>query len=198
MQSSNLKINNRAYLTYKFYNSLFLGLSIGSIFTIYASLDPSIYSIGGVVLAIFMIIIAKQYKKILNVNAFFKISLGVELVILFVIASFLAFSYSYTTALLVYAGYQVTFIFGSYLVRAETMILNNKQLLTFIDVKKQQGYLIGMALSFGFYQVMEKYFLITDNQIKVYDLHFVLLVLELVILYFLLKAFKRSILPSST
>ena len=193
MLSSSLKINNREFINYKFFNSLFLGLSIGSIFTIYASLDPSIYSIGGVVLAIFMIVIAKQYKKILNIEAFYKISLGVELVILFVIISFIVFSYSYTTALLVYAGYQVTFIFGSYLVRAETMILNNKQILTFIDVKKQQGYLIGMALSFGFYQVMEKFFMITDNQIKVYDLHFFLLALELVIVYFLIKSFKKKI-----
>ena len=41
------------FIRYKFFNSLFLGLSVGAIFTLYAPLEPSIYSLGGVFLPFF-------------------------------------------------------------------------------------------------------------------------------------------------
>ena len=44
MISRKLRINNRNFIKYKFFNSLFLGTSIGSIFTIYTPLEPSVYS----------------------------------------------------------------------------------------------------------------------------------------------------------
>jgi len=117
-----LKLNPKWYLRYKFLNSLFLGLSVGAIFTIYAPLKPSIYSIGGIALAIGMLFIARLYHKILTISWFYRISLLVELVLLVVIVVFLIRPYTYQTALLVYLGYQLTFVFGSYLVRAETLI----------------------------------------------------------------------------
>ena len=67
MQKS-LKINNKAFIIYKLFNSLFLGVSIGAVFTIYEPLEPTIYSVGGIALAIGMLIIAKFYHKILNIN----------------------------------------------------------------------------------------------------------------------------------
>jgi len=42
------------FVKYKFTNSMFTGLSIGAIFTIYKPLSPIVFSIGGIVLAIFM------------------------------------------------------------------------------------------------------------------------------------------------
>jgi hypothetical protein len=114
MISRKLRINNRNFIKYKFLNSLFLGTSIGSIFTIYTPLEPSVYSIGGIILAVGMLLVATLYSKILNINYFYKISLFVELVILSVIIAFLLFSFNYQIALLVYIGYQVTFMFGSY------------------------------------------------------------------------------------
>ena len=146
MISRKIRINNRNFFRYKFFNSLFLGTSIGSVFTIYAPLDPSVYSIGGIVLAASMLIVATLYSRILNINYFYKISLFVELVILSVIVAFLLLSFNYQIALFVYIGYQITFMFGSYLIRGETLLLKKDRLLTLVDVAKQFGYLTGLGL----------------------------------------------------
>ncbi|MBT3280421.1 MAG: hypothetical protein HOJ96_04695 [Campylobacteraceae bacterium] len=192
MQSSNLKINTREFIKYKFLNSLFLGISVGSIFIIYSPLEPSIYSFGGILLALAMLFVAKLYSKILNIYYFYRISLFVEIITLILVSGFLIFSYSYTTALLVYIGYQVTFTFGSYLVRAETVLLKKAKILTFLDVAKQKGYLAGMAISFIFYKALENLFDISNNQIQVYNMHFLLFIMELFTIYILIKAFNNK------
>ena len=148
MKSNNLQLNHRNYIIYKFFNSLFLGTSIGSVFIIYSPLEPAIYSIGGIVLALGLMGVALFYEKILNVGYFYIISLFVEVVILAVLISFLIFSYSYEIALCVYIGYQVTFIFGSYLGRVETLLLKKKRILKAVDISKQAGYMIGLLLSY--------------------------------------------------
>ena len=148
MKSNNLQLNHRDYIIYKFFNSLFLGTSIGSVFIIYSPLEPAIYSIGGIVLALGLMGVALFYEKILNIGYFYIISLFVEIVILAVLISFLIFSYSYEIALCVYIGYQVTFIFGSYLGRVETLLLKKKRILKAVDISKQAGYMIGLLLSY--------------------------------------------------
>lgn len=148
MKSNNLQLNHRNYIIYKFFNSLFLGTSIGSVFIIYSPLEPAIYSIGGIVLALGLMGVALFYEKILNIGYFYIISLFVEVVILAVLISFLIFSYSYEIALCVYIGYQVTFIFGSYLGRVETLLLKKKRILKAVDISKQAGYMIGLLLSY--------------------------------------------------
>ena len=179
------------YLRYKFLNSLFLGLSVGAIFTIYAPLKPSLYSLGGIALAVGMLMIARLYHRILTIEWFYRISLGVEVILLVVVGYFLLFPYTYQTALLVYLGYQLTFVFGSYLVRAETLIAKSDALLTAIDTAKQFGYLAGMGVSYLFYRVLE-YQNISENQEKVYDLHYLLLAVELLIIFFIIKSFRRD------
>ena len=144
----NLHLNHKNFIVYKFFNSLFLGTSIGSIFIIYSPLEPAIYSLGGIVLAFGLMTVAYFYEKILNIEFFYKISLFVELVILGVIISFLIFSYSYEIALCVYIGYQITFIFGSYLGRVETLLLKEKSILKAVDISKQAGYMVGLLLSY--------------------------------------------------
>jgi len=186
-----LQLNPLWYLRYKFLNSLFLGLSVGAIFTIYAPLKPSIYSLGGIALALAMLIVARFYHKILTIEWFFRISLLVEVVLLIVMLVFLFSPYTYQTALLVYLGYQLTFVFGSYLVRAETLIAKSDELLTAIDTAKQFGYLVGMGASYLFYKLLELQG-ITDNKDKVYYLHFVLIVVELFIIYSIFKSFTRQ------
>jgi hypothetical protein len=186
-----LKINHRAFISYKFFNSLFTGISVGSIFIIYTPLSPSVYSLGGIVLAALMLVVAMFYAKILNNHYFFRISLFVELVLLAMVVYFLLFSYSYQTALMIYIGYQLSFVFGSYLVRAETLALKKDKILTFVDVAKQAGYLIGLAISFLFYKVLEYRFGIIDNQIQVYNLHYLLVVVEVLIIYLLVKSFSK-------
>ncbi len=179
------------YIRYKFFNSLFLGLSVGAIFTIYAPLDPSIYSLGGIALAVGMLIVARLYHKILNTEWFFRISLIVEIVLLFAVLYFLISPYTYQTALLVYIGYQLTFVFGAYLVRAETLIVSTSELLTTLDTMKQLGYLVGMGSSYLFYKILEQYHII-DNQDKIYNLHYLLIAIELIIIILILKSFTRE------
>jgi hypothetical protein len=139
-----------------------------------------------------MIIVAKFYHKILNAYYFFRISILVELIVLAMLVSFLIFSYSYQTALFIYIGYQITFVFGSYLVRAETLVFNDNEVLTKIDMAKQIGYLVGMAISYLFYKGLEYYELILDKQEQVYNIHFILVAIELSVLYFLIRAFTKT------
>jgi len=179
------------FIRYKFLNSLFLGLSVGTIFTLYAPLEPSIYSLGGVLLAVAMLIVARFYHTILNTKWFFRISLFVESVLLLVILYFIAHPYTYQTALLLYIGYQVTFIFGSYLVRAETLLLKTDELLTKLDTAKQLGYLLGMGISYIFYNIV-KAIGIESNQAQVYDLHFLLITVEIIIIVLIFKSFKKA------
>ena len=191
MISRKLRINNRNFIKYKFFNSLFLGTSVGSIFTIYAPLEPSVYSLGGIFLALGMLFVATLYSKILNINYFYKISLFVELVILSVIIAFLLLSFNYQIALFVYIGYQLTFMFGSYLVRGETLIIKKDRLLTLIDVAKQFGYLLGLGASFLFYKFIEYQFQIIDNQTQVFYIHYLLLIIEIIVIIFLVKSFEK-------
>jgi len=191
MQNSNLTIDIKNYTIYKLLNSLFLGLSVGSVFVLYTPLKPSIYSLGGIALAIGMLIIAKLYPYIMTMQWFFRFSLFVEFVILAVIVYFLLNPYTYFTALLIYIGYQITFTFGSYLVRAETLALESDEKLSRVDMAKQIGYLVGMLGSYIFYKVLENFYAISDKQAQVYDLHYVLLINELFIILFLVLSFKR-------
>ena len=76
------------------------------------------------------------------------------------------------------------------LVRMETLLLRKTALLSFADVLKQKGYLVGMVLSYAFYKVLEFYGIL-EKQTQVYLLHVSLLLLQMVILYLLLKAFSQ-------
>lgn len=178
------------FIRYKFFNSLFLGVSVGAVFTLYAPLEPSIFSIGGVVLALGMLLVARLYTHILNAQWFFTISFFVELVMLCAMLYFLYTSYNYQTALLLYIGYQFTFVFGSYLTRAETLLLHTDTLLTQLDTAKQLGYLLGMGVSYLFYRVLKTYD-INNSQEQVYCLHFLLISIEVLVLVLIWKSFKR-------
>jgi len=185
-----LKIIPEQFIRYKFMNSLFLGLSVGVIFVLYQPLEPSVYSLGGVLLAVGMLFIARFYHKILNTEWFFRISLLVECVLLLAILFFLKYPYTYQTALIVYVGYQITFVFGAYLVRAETLLLKTDTLLTRLDTAKQFGYLLGLGISYLFYKILE-HFGTTAHQTQVYDLHFLLLFLEITIIILIFKSFQK-------
>ena len=112
-----MKLNEKAFLAYKLFNSLFTGLSIGILFTIYQPLNPSIYSLGAMVLAIVILIIAIFYDKLLNIKSFYRISLLVEIVMLLTLFTLLLLQYSLSSALIIYCCYQLTFIFvGFFLV----------------------------------------------------------------------------------
>ncbi|WP_263833118.1 hypothetical protein [Sulfurospirillum oryzae] len=179
----------RPYLWYKLFNSLFFGLAVGSIFVLYTPLEPSIFSLGGIGLAIGLLLVAKGYEKMMNLLVFYRITLLVELLTLFIIVSFLIFKYDYSSVLFIYISYQVTFVFGNYLMRVETLALKRTSLLSFADVIKQKGYLAGMILSYLFYKIIE-FFGIVDKEMQVYYLHGLLLLVQIVIIFFVFKAFR--------
>jgi hypothetical protein len=186
------KLQFSYFALYKFFNSFFLGLNVGAIFILYAPLEPSIYSLGGIALALGMLIVAQLYSTILTTDWFYKISLFIEFILLTLILYFLIFSYNHTSALVIYIGYQITFIFGAYLVRAETLFLKSSLKLKKIDTLKQLGYLFGMASSYVFYKVLE-FYKIESSQEQVYYLHFLLFLVQVYILYLVQQSFRRSL-----
>ena len=188
-----MKLKEKYFLWYKLLNSSFTGLSIGILFTIYQPItDPSIYSLGGIVLAASMLVIAKFYDRLLNIRSFYQISIGVEIVMLITLLMFMILQYTFTSALLVYMGYQLTFIFGGYLVRAETLVAKDKEFIGRIDINKQLGYLLGLGLSFLFYKALEYGFNITDAKIQINILHYFLVVLQSIIILLLANSFRSS------
>ena len=188
-----MKLKKNNFLWYKLLNSFFTGLSIGILFTIYQPLtDPSIYSLGGIVLASAMLIIAKFYDRLLNIRKFFQISMGVEIVMLITLLLFMVLQYTFSSALLVYMGYQLTFVFGGYLVRAETLVAKDKELLGKIDINKQLGYLLGLGLSFLFYKTLEYGFELTNTKIQIIILHYFLVLLQGIIILVLAKSFSSK------
>ena len=188
-----MQLNNKWFLTYKLFNSAFTGLSVGILFTIYNPLDPEIYSLGGIILASAMLILAKFYEKLLNIKSFYFISILVEACMLITVLVFLILKYSIVSALTIYILYQFTFIFGGYLVRAETLVVKNKELLAKIDVNKQIGYLLGLAFSFLIYKVLENSFNISETKDQIIILHYILLTLQFSILAFLLLSFDKKV-----
>lgn len=184
-----MKLNLRPYLWYKLLNSLFFGLAVGSVFVLYTPLEPSVFSLGGIGLAVGLLVVAKAYEKMMNLLVFYRITLLVEFLALLIVVSFLIFQYSYTNVLFIYISYQFTFVFGNYLMRIETLALKRTVLLSFADVVKQKGYLAGMVLSYVFYKSIE-YFGVLDKQSQVYCLHIGLLAVQIVIIYCVFKAFR--------
>ena len=188
-----MQLNNKWFLTYKLFNSAFAGLSVGILFTIYNPLDPEIYSLGGIILASAMLVLAKFYEKLLNIKSFYFISVLVEACMLITVLVFLILKYSLVSALIIYILYQFTFIFGGYLVRAETLVAPNKELLAKIDINKQIGYLLGLAFSFLIYKVLENSFNISETKDQIIVLHYILLTLQFSILAFLLLSFDKKV-----
>ena len=171
---------------------MFTGLSLGTVFIIYSPLHPSVYSIGGVALAVATMVIATLYNKLIKIEYFYLISLCVEIVILIIVLAVLIFSLSPKIASIVYIGYQITFFFGSYLVRCETLLLRSKKVLTKVDIFKQLGYLMGLAISYVTYKWFEYYLLVMDNKDQVYLMHYCLLVNEIIVIVFLYFSFNKK------
>ncbi len=171
---------------------MFVGLTTGAIFTIYKSLDPSIFSIGGIVLSLGLLAVAYHYDKLIQLKRFKKILFFVEIVMLVVVLLYILSPYDYQTALFVYMGYQLTFVFGSYILRAETLFVARIEFLSKLDKYKQYGYMVGLVVSWVFYKVLTSIFLIDTNENKIYILHFILVVLQLIILLFLAKSFEND------
>ena len=162
------------------------------LFTIYGPLDPLTYSIGGMFLAVGMLIIAKFYERLLNIKSFYYISLMVEIMMLITVIIFIFLQFSLVSALLIYIGYQLTFTFGGYLVRAETLVAKDKEFLGKIDFNKQLGYLVGLGASFVFYYTLKSGFEIIEPKSQIMILHYLLIILQILIVLFLQASFSKK------
>ena len=185
-----MRLALRPYLWYKLLNSLFFGVTVGSVFVLYTPLEPSVFSLGGIALAIGLLVVAKFYEKMMNLLVFYRVSLLVEVITLGSVLAFLAFKMSYLNALVIYLSYQTIFVFGGYLIRIETLALKRTSLLSLADVMKQKGYLIGMIVAYLFYKALE-WCGTTQKIEQVYALHILLLVLQIAIIVLVLKSFRQ-------
>ncbi len=187
-----MKIDFRNYLGYKLLNSVFNGAVTGSVFTVYALLEPSLFSIGGIVVAVGIFVVAKLYTYFINIQRFFEVSLLTEILSLATIAVFLILPKGHTVSIVYFWIYQIIFIFGTYLVRAESYFLNKVTLLSMIDRVKQKGYIIGLILSYLFYEGLK---LSGENDAwsEVWGLYTVLFFVQIAIIIYLFKAFKKRL-----
>jgi len=179
------------FVTYKFLNSLFMGLSIGSVFTLYAPLSPATFSAGGIGLALATLIIATQYHRLFNRDWFFRLSFLVECVILLGVIAVLLLPIDQQLAMFVYLGYQLSFAFGGYLVRYETLLIARDQDLKTLDVAKQIAYLVGMGLAWIIYQTLESYWSVSTADGQIQRLYSLLVVVEIAVLCALARSFPR-------
>ncbi|WP_104721361.1 hypothetical protein [Helicobacter mesocricetorum] len=168
----------KAYLAYKFLNSLFAGTALGTIFTIYALIPPKVYSVGGISLSIGAWLLTFFYVKLISIKPYKRILLFIEVLPFCYILAFLLFPHTFYGALFIYGIYQISFIFGDYLVRSETLIFSQKALLSSFDKYKQIGYLSGLIVAFIFYSILESLD-IENKQAQVYNIHFLLFLLQI-------------------
>mgnify|MGYP001567403682 FL=1 len=191
-KDSRYLINTKIFITYKFINTMFMGIAIGSYVTQYKPIKIDDYPIMGIIFAILTIGIASLYKRIMKIDYFFKFLLIVESIMLIWIIFFLIYPYSYQVALLIYIARSITFLFGDFLGRAETIFLNKTETLSSIDIFKQLGNISGMIFSVLFYKWIEETYLISDNESKVYYIHFLLVILQVIIIFLVFKSFQRK------
>ncbi|MEF3191657.1 MAG: hypothetical protein K6347_03775 [Campylobacterales bacterium] len=190
MRDRRVRLVFRPYVSYKFLNSFVTGVVGTSVFSIYGSLPPITFSVGGVALALGLMLIAWLYPRIATLSWFYRINLSVEVVMLFLFGWYLLFKTTQITPLLIYVGYQLTFVFGGYLVRIETLAARKVWLLGVIDRVKQTGYLAGLFASFLFYLGSEKMGITSSNE-QLHALYAMLLVLQLFVVLTLIASFKR-------
>jgi hypothetical protein len=183
-------INTRAYITYKLLNSLYAGAAMGSVFIIYASLPPSLFSFGGIVLALGGWVIAFYYVRLVRFGTFFSVGLSVEVATFMMTLMFLVFNTSAWIAFFIYSVYQFIFLFGNYLVRAETKLFAKTALFSIFDRAKQIGYLAGLGFSFIFYELLG-YYGNKSSYSQIFYLYFGLLSIQAVVLFVYLRAFKK-------
>ena len=105
---------------------------------------------------------------------------------------FLLYKISFFSAITIYCLYQLTFVFGGYLVRAETLVANEKEYLGKIDVFKQIGYLIGLTFSYIFYKYLEHILYISDINQQIESLHYPLIILQLMVITSLVLSFNKK------
>lgn len=131
--------------------------------------------------------IARLYPILFHPKMFILVLFGSEITILCIVLLFIILGHSHFSALSMYIGYQIVFLFGSYLPRYETLLLRYTKVIQKIDETKQKGYIFGLFFSFIFYKVLA-YYHITSSTQQVILLFYLLLSVQTSVLIVLFKA----------
>lgn len=190
-----MTVTLKPYIQYKFINSVFGGLSTGAVFVIYGILKPSVFSIGGLILSLGILLVAKYYNFLMRMRAYFWTTVLTEIIVLIAMLLVLLIPRGEFLALAYYSLFNLIFIFGTYLMRYESNLFKNSKALMAIDSAKQTGNLLGLALSWMFYESLRIFNPASaENQSwdQVYKLHWILVGVQLLTLLACLRSFKKS------
>lgn len=188
------RVRIKPYIQYKFVNSVFTGLSTGAVFVIYGILEPSVFSVGGLLLSIGTFWIAKYYSSLMRLRAYYWTTVATEVIILFSVILILALPKSSFLALAYYAVLNLVFVFGTYLMRFESTLFRRNRVLSAIDSAKQVGNLLGLALSWMFYESLKMLSPSAGAEKsweQIYKLHWVLIVVQLLTFFLCLRSFEK-------
>ena len=134
--------------------------------------------------------LARKYSRILNIPSYFKILLFIEITTIFIVLIYILFPNQFFGSLIIYVAYQILFMFGGYSLRAETLFLRRVKVLSTLDSLKQIGYLAGLIVATFIYGVLE-IMDISDKVEQIYMVHFLLLLFQVVVIYYLVMSFKK-------
>ena len=129
--------------------------------------------------------IALLYSKLINIKAFFFVTVLIELLALWTVIYYLF--QPNNTAIVIYICYQIMFVFGNYTLRTETIFLQPIKTLTALDSSKQIGYIAGLAASSLFYSLFA-----AEKLTQIYYMHFALLFVQILALYCVFRAFRKG------
>jgi len=188
-----IRVSLKPYIQYKFINSVFTGLSTGAVFVIYGILQPSVFSIGGLILSFGILLVSKYYSSLMKLRAYYWTTIATEVIVLFAVFLILLIPKSEFLALAYYSLLNLIFVFGTYLMRFESTLFKKNKALTAIDSAKQIGNLLGLALSWLFYEslrLLGPHVEADRSWDQIYKLHWILVAVQLLTLLLCLKSFK--------
>lgn len=178
------------FIGYKATNAFFQGVWGTAYVGLMAPLPPEFFSAGGIGFSLGTWLVALGYSKLFNLSAFFRISLGVEIIALLSVLAILFYPEGFALAATVYLGFQLALIFGSYLGRLETLVVARDK-LKHLDIGKSIGTLLGLVFAAAFYQ-FARHWLNTDNSTSLIQfIHYPLLIVQTANVGLLFMSFDR-------
>lgn len=181
----------KPFIGYKAANAFFQGVWGTAYVGLMSPLPPEAFSAGGIGFSLGTWLVALGYSRLFNLTAFFRISLGVELIALISVLAILIYPEGFTLAVGIYLGFQFALIFGSYLGRLETLVVAREK-LKHLDIGKSIGALLGLAFAAAFYQLARTWLNTDDSSSLIQFVHYPLLLVQAVNVGLLLISFDRT------
>lgn len=181
----------RPFVAYKATNAFFQGVWGTAYVGLMAPLPPEVFSAGGIGFSLGTWLVALGYSRLFNLSAFFRISLGVEMIALISVIAILMYPEGFGLAVGVYLGFQLALIFGSYLGRLETLAVA-KGNLKHLDIGKSIGALLGLAFAAAYYQWARTWLGTNETTTLVQFIHYPLMLVQALNVALLLASFDRT------